>query len=112
MIPLNEQESDRILGRLKQLQSRYSQFIANVARRGLVVDVEFYLEDLSMEATHAVLTAGITAVHRLDAPRVMSLQLPSLLAQNQGQQVVDVLDAFLRQMPDRCRSTPAGEERR
>jgi len=90
-------EAEFLFGRLKQLQMRYPHFISDVRHGDLVVDVEFYLEDTAIDATHSLLDAGITAVHRLHQPKVMSLQLPSLLDQRQGPMVIDILDRFLQE---------------
>lgn len=90
-------ETDLLFGRLKQLQTRYPRLIGDVRHGNLVVDVEFYLEDVAIDATHCLLDAGITAVHRMDNPKVMSLQLPSLIDQQQERLVIDLLDRFLRE---------------
>jgi hypothetical protein len=88
--------SDLVLGRLKQLQTRYPRLICDVRARELVVDIEFYLVDIAIDASHTLLDAGITAVHRMTSPRILSLQLPSLLEQHQEQLAIDHLDRFLR----------------
>jgi hypothetical protein len=90
-------QSDHLLGRLKQLQTRYPTLIRDVFASELTVTTEFYLADVAIDATHCLLEAGITAVHRMHAPRVMSFQLPSLLAQNQILLAVQTLDTFLQQ---------------
>lgn len=90
-------EADHLLGRLKQLQIRYPTLIRDVRAGQLCMDVEFFLADLAIDATHSLLDAGITAVHRMDRPQLMSVQLPSLLAQDQVLLVPQVLDRFLRQ---------------
>jgi hypothetical protein len=88
-------EADFLLGRLKQLQTRYPRLIGDVRRGNLVVDVEFYLEDVAIDATHTLLDAGITAIHRMNSPKIMSLQLPSLIDQQQEPLVIDLLNRFL-----------------
>lgn len=99
--PLSSPEVEFLYGRLKQLQVRYPGFISDVRHGDLVVDVEFYLEDAAIDATHCVLDAGVTAVHRLAQPKVMSLQLPSLLDQEQSSLVIEVLDRFLWEKKNR-----------
>ncbi len=89
-------EADYLLGRMKQLQMSFPGFVSDVRRGELVLDIEFYLEDIAIDASHALLDDGITAVHRMDRPRVISLQLPSLIEQGQEALVVDVLHCFLR----------------
>ncbi len=89
-------QSDHLLGRLKQLQTRYPTLVRDVCTRELVVTVEFYLADVAIDAAYGLLEAGITAVHRLDNPKIVSLQLPSLIDQGQMSLAVSVLDRFLR----------------
>ncbi len=91
-------ENDRLLGRLKQLQTRYPALIREVSSENLVMTVEFYLADVAIDATYCLLKAGVTAVHRLDCPRNMSLQVPSLVVQHQVSLVVQILDVFLRRL--------------
>ncbi|MGQ9599419.1 MAG: hypothetical protein ACUVWZ_08370 [Anaerolineae bacterium] len=90
-------QADHLLGRLKQLQIRYPRLLRDVRASPLSMDIEFFLADLAIDATHSLLEAGITAVHRMDRPQLMSIQLPSLLAQGQVPLVIQVLDRFLRQ---------------
>lgn len=106
-------EADFLFGRLKQLQTRYPRLISDVRHGNLVVDVEFYLEDVAIDATHDLLDAGITAVHRMNSPRIMSLQLPSLIGQQQELLVIDLLDRFLRERTSGgVRAKLSGQERR
>ncbi len=90
-------ELDELLGRLKQLQTRYPSLIRDVRAGPLYVDIEFYLVDLAIDATHALLEHGITAVHRMRLPCVTSLQVPSLSLQEQMALLLQTLDTFLRQ---------------
>lgn len=89
-------KSDLVLGRLKQLQTRYPRLISDVQVDELVVDVELFLEDLAIDAAYTLLNAGISAVHRMNRPKILSLQLPSLLDQHQEQVAIEHLDRFLR----------------
>ena len=90
-------QSDHLLGRLKQLQTRYSTLIRDVCASELVVTVEFYLADMAIDATYCLLEVGVTAVHRMDRPHSMSFQLPSLLEQDQIPLAIQTLDQFLQQ---------------
>jgi acetylornithine/succinyldiaminopimelate/putrescine aminotransferase len=92
-----ESQSDHLLGRLKQLQTRYSILIRDVCASELVVTVEFYLADMAIDATYCLLEVGVTAVHRMDRPHSMSFQLPSLLEQDQIPLAIQTLDQFLQQ---------------
>ncbi len=89
-------QSDYLLGRLKQLQTRYPALIRDVCPTELVMTVEFYLADMAIDATYCMLEAGITAVHRMDRPHEVSFQMPSLVAQDQIPLAVRTLDAFLQ----------------
>ena len=92
-------QSDYLLGRLKQLQTRYPALIRDVCPSELVMTVEFYLADMAIDATYCLLEAGITAVHRMDRPHGVSFQIPSLVAQDQIPLAIRTLDAFLQQNP-------------
>jgi len=89
-------DADRLFGRLRQLQTRRPQLISDISRTDLVVDVSFFLEDIAIDATQRLLDGGITAVHRMDTPKTMSLQLPSVVEQRQGEEIVQLLDEFLK----------------
>jgi acetylornithine/succinyldiaminopimelate/putrescine aminotransferase len=90
-------QGDHLLGRLKQLQTRYPALIRDVCASELVVTVEFYLADVAIDAAFCLLEAGVTAVHRMDRPHGMSFQVPSLLEQDQIPLAIRTLDAFLQQ---------------
>lgn len=83
-------------GALTRLVARYPTLIRHLSRMDLTVDITFYIEELAMECTQSLLDAGITTVHRLDRPRVISVQLPSLLAQHKTKEAIQTLDTFLR----------------
>jgi len=89
--------TDYLLGRLKQLQIRFPRFISDVRRGELVMDVEFYLEDVAIDAAQTLLDHGVTAVHRMDRPKVVCLQLPSVFEQHQDTTVVELLYQFLHE---------------
>jgi hypothetical protein len=89
------QEEANLTDGLLRLQGQYSSFIHRLSSTHLVMDIHFYHEEIAMECAQAFLDAGITAVHRLDRPRVVSLQLPSLVAQAQTAKAIETLEAFL-----------------
>jgi 4-aminobutyrate aminotransferase-like enzyme len=91
-------EADFLFGRLKQLQTRYPYLINDVRWDELMVDVEFYLEDIAIDVPDRLLGAGVAAVHRMDNPRVVRLPLPSLIGQQQERLVIDLLDRFLKEI--------------
>ncbi len=90
-------ENDLLLGRLKQLQTRYPTLIRDAFGNDLVMTVEFYLADVAIDATYSLLREGITAVHQMNCPQRLMLQLPSLIGQDQIPLAIQTLDAFLRQ---------------
>lgn len=90
------QEQANLTDGLLRIQGQYSSLIRRFSSTQLVMDIHFYHEEIAMECAQAFLDAGITAVHRLDRPRVVSLQLPSLAAQSQTSQALETLEAFLR----------------
>lgn len=90
--------ADAFLGRLKQLQTRYPHLLAGVHRRGLLIELAFFVEEAAIDASYYLLDRGITAIHRLDAPKYCVLQWPSLAAQGQPAQALAALDAYLRSL--------------
>ena len=108
-IPSRGPDSDLFLGRLKQLQTRYPRLIRDVRQGNLVADVEFFLEDLAIDGTYSLLDAGISVVHCMDRPRILSLQVPSLLDQRQEQSAIDYLDRCLRDWTRRASPPCEGE---
>ncbi len=85
-----------LLGALTQLLVRYPTLVRDIEHTDLTVDIVFYIEDPAIDCSHLLLDAGITAIHRLDRPRVVSLQLPSILTQDQVQHVVQTIGMFLK----------------
>ena len=85
-----------LIGALTQLQARYPAFIRRLSLGELSIDIGFYVEDMAMECAQALLDKGITVVHRLDRPRTISLQVPSLTVQKQAQQAHQTLEGFFR----------------
>lgn len=86
-----------LIGALTQLQARYPAFIRRLSLGELSIDIGFYVEDMAMECAQALLDKGITVVHRLDRPRTISLQIPSLTVQKQAQQAQQTLEGFFKQ---------------
>ena len=86
-----------LIGALTQLQARYPAFIRRLSLGELSIDIGFYVEDMAMECAQALLDKGITVVHRLDRPRTISLQIPSIMVQKQAQQAHQTLEGFFKQ---------------
>jgi len=85
-----------LIGALTQLQARYPAFIRRLSLGELSIDIGFYVEDMAMECAQALLDKGITVVHRLDRPRTIILQIPSLTVQKQAQQAHQTLEGFFK----------------
>lgn len=100
-----------LIGALTQLQARYPAFIRRLSLGELSIDIGFYVEDMAMECAQALLDKGITVVHRLDRPRTISLQIPSLTVQKQAQQAHQTLEGFFKQhsKPDSLKSREQGK---
>ncbi|NLE77189.1 MAG: hypothetical protein GX605_10630 [Chloroflexi bacterium] len=105
-----ETASDQLVGVMTRLSVRYPTLIRQVCRSPLTVELTFYVEDLALECAQAFLDAGITAVHRLDQARVVSLQIPSLLAQGHCEQAVAVLEVFLAACRTRAEGRGASQQ--
>ena len=86
---------NRFIEEVTRLQTRYPTLVRAFGVTDLYVDVVFYIEDLAIQGSQALLDAGITAVHRLDQPRVISFQIPSLEVQQQYRVALKTLENFL-----------------
>ena len=83
-----------LIGALTQFHARYPQIIRRLSPGDLSIEIDFYVEEMAIYCAQALLDVGITAIHRLDHPRTVSLQLPSLLAQDQVLLAQQTLKAF------------------
>ncbi len=100
-----------LIGALTQLQARYPAFIRRLSLGELSIDIGFYIEDMAMECAQALLDQGITVVHRLDRPRTISLQIPSLTVQKQALQAQQTLDLFFKRHSNPGYQSPHRQEK-
>jgi hypothetical protein len=89
-------DADWLIGALTRLQVRYPQIVRALALGDLSVDIAFFVEDMAMQCAQSLLDQGITVVHRLDRPRTISLQIPSLVVQEQVLVAHDALESFFQ----------------
>ena len=99
-----------LIGALTQLQARYPAFIRRLSLGELSIDIGFYIEDMAMDCAQALLDQGITVVHRLDRPRTISLQIPSLTVQKQALQAQQTLDLFFKRHSNPGYQSPHRQE--
>ncbi len=95
------QEQAMLTDGFLRLQGRFPSLIRRLSSTPLVMDIHFYHEEIAMECAQTFLDAGITALHRLDHPLVVSLQLPSLIAQSQTVKAIEILETFLSRLQKR-----------
>jgi hypothetical protein len=88
-------EAEQLFGSFSRLLARYPSVIRSLHHTDLTIDLELYNEEAALECARALLDAGISALHRLDQPRLVSLQMPSLIAQQQGQVAGEALEGYL-----------------
>ena len=87
--------SEQLFENLSHFAIRYPALIYHTLRTNLTLEIVFFIEDIALECCQSLLDSGITAICRMNNPRVVSLQLPSLIAQEQSSQVIEILDGFL-----------------
>lgn len=81
---------------LHHLSARYPHLVKRISNIHLVIEIEFFHEETALECAQSLLDHGISAVHRLDRPKCVSLQRPSIDNQNQYHLLVETLEAYLR----------------
>ena len=92
----NQDLSADLIEALVRFEVKYPGLIRRLRENELMIDIDLYLEELAMECAQALLDSGITAIHRLDQPCTISIQLPSLFIQNKTHQAIQVLEEFLK----------------
>lgn len=116
----SDDQLNRFIEEVTRLQTRFPTLVRSFNVSELYVDVVFYIEDLAIQGSQALLDAGVTAVHRLDHPKVISFQIPSLKVQQQYKVAVKTLAHFLdvclekqsRIMPHKFDTSPDKNKRR
>ncbi|MFN3682376.1 MAG: aspartate aminotransferase family protein [Fimbriimonadaceae bacterium] len=81
----------RMLAGLRELQSRFPELIADVRGRGLMIGVEFAMDEVGELTVAQLLMRGMCAAYTLNNPRVMRLEPPLILSEEESDFAVRTL---------------------
>ncbi len=81
----------RMLEGLAGLQSKFPDLIADVRGRGLMIGVEFAMDEVGELTVAQMLMRGMCAAYTLNNPRVMRLEPPLILSEQEADQAVSIL---------------------
>lgn len=85
-----------LIGALTQLQVRYLTLIHHVSRGRGTLDIWFYIEDLAILCSEALLGLGVPVELHDDRPKVVSLLADEICHAGAASEAVDGLEQFLR----------------
>lgn len=81
----------RMLQGLQELRTRFPELIADVRGRGLMIGVEFALDEVGELTVAQLLMRGMCAAYTLNNPRVMRLEPPLILSEEEADLAVRIL---------------------
>jgi putrescine aminotransferase len=81
--------------RLKQMAAKHTDLVSEVRGRGLMIGVEFKMDEVGELTIAQMLKRGMCAAYTLNNPRVIRLEPPLIISEEQIQFAVDTMDAAL-----------------
>jgi putrescine aminotransferase len=84
-----------MLGLLDGLRTKHRGLIADVRGRGLMIGVEFATDEIGELAIVRMLDRGMCAAYTLNNPRVIRLEPPLIITEDEVRTAVSILDAAL-----------------
>lgn len=86
---------DLLLTGMQAMQSRHSDLIGEVRGRGLMVGVEFTMDEVGELTVAQMLKRGLCVAYALNNPRVLRFEPPLIISEEQVHFAVDTLEAAL-----------------
>jgi putrescine aminotransferase len=80
---------------LTEVQARHQDLVADVRGKGLMIGVEFALDDVAELTVKQMLPRGMCAAFTLNNPRVIRLEPPLIISEDEVRRAVEILDAAL-----------------
>jgi len=84
-----------MLDLLKEMQTKHGDLVADVRGKGLMIGVEFALDELAELTVALMLPRGMCAAFTLNNPRVIRLEPPLIISEDEVRTAVEILDASL-----------------
>ncbi len=85
----------RFLESLRQMAERHTGLVAEARGRGLMIGVEFTMDEVGELVVAQMLKRGMCAAYTLNNPRVLRIEPPLIISEAQIDQAVEILDASL-----------------
>lgn len=82
-------------GELKTMASRHTDLVSDVRGRGLMIGVEFTMDEVGELTVAQMLKRGMCAAYTLNNPRVIRLEPPLIISEEQIDFAVKTLDESL-----------------
>lgn len=84
-----------MLDLLREMQTRHTDLVADVRGRGLMIGVEFAMDEVGELTVAQMLKRGMCAAYTLNNPRVIRLEPPLIISEDEVRQAVNILDEAL-----------------
>jgi len=85
---------------LRDMQSRHRDFVVDIRGRGLMIGVEFASDEVAELTVMQMLKHGMCAAFTLNNPRVVRLEPPLIISEDEVRTAVDILDRSLGEAAD------------
>ncbi len=80
---------------LREMQTRHTDLVADVRGRGLMIGVEFAMDEVGELTVAQMLKRGMCAAYTLNNPRVIRLEPPLIISEDEVRTAVNILDEAL-----------------
>ncbi len=95
LVSRSKEMGELLLEGMGALQSRHSDLIGEVRGRGLMVGVEFTMDEVGELTVAQMLKRGLCVAYALNNPRVLRFEPPLIISEEQIHFAVDTLEAAL-----------------
>jgi putrescine aminotransferase len=79
----------------EQIQARYPEIVAEVRGRGLMIGLEFAMDEVGELVVAQLLKRGVCVAYALNNPRVLRFEPPLVITEEQVDRVIIAVDESL-----------------
>lgn len=95
LVNRSRDRGELMLDLLREMQTRHTDLVADVRGRGLMIGVEFAMDEVGELTVAQMLKRGMCAAYTLNNPRVIRLEPPLIISEDEVRQAVNILDEAL-----------------
>lgn len=92
LVERSREMGEYMLGQLREMQARRSDLVAEVRGKGLMIGVEFAMDEVGELTVAQMLKRGLCAAYTLNNPRVIRLEPPLIIEKHQIDEAVRIMD--------------------